>query len=286
MRELEELWPELTFENDFVFGAVLRSDLDLCRRVLEAVLDMPIDHVDLVQTQKAVDVSTRAKSIRLDVYVADGSGMVYDIEMQCLNDRALSRRARYYQSLLDAEQLDKGAGYDELPDTFVIFFCTFDPFKRGYRRYTFKQACAEDPSIRASDGAMRVFVSSVGKRGEASEELESLLDYLNAGYHGQEGLVADIEAGVHRVLSSDEMRRQFVMLEMKIRDERRAALQQGLEEGRAEGRADTLTAIARLQNELVRQGRQDELIAALGDQTQLMRLLDEFGLGFGEVIPS
>ena len=49
IRNLEERWEELTFENDFVFGAVLQSDLDLCRRVLETVLDMPIDHVDLVE---------------------------------------------------------------------------------------------------------------------------------------------------------------------------------------------------------------------------------------------
>ena len=43
IRNLEERWEELAFENDFVFGAVLQSDLDLCRRVLETVLDMPTD---------------------------------------------------------------------------------------------------------------------------------------------------------------------------------------------------------------------------------------------------
>ena len=132
MRDLERSWSDLTFENDFVFGAVLRSDLDLCRRLLEAVLDMPIERVSLVQQQRTTDIAYEAKAIRLDVYVADGTGMVYDIEMQRLNATNLPRRARYYQSLLDSEQLDKGADYNDLPDTFVIFFCTFDP-KRAQR---------------------------------------------------------------------------------------------------------------------------------------------------------
>ncbi|MBR1829362.1 MAG: Rpn family recombination-promoting nuclease/putative transposase [Atopobiaceae bacterium] len=282
MRDLERSWNDLTFENDFVFGAVLRSDLDLCRRLLEAVLDMPIERVTLVQPQRTGDISYEAKAVRLDVYAADGTGVVYDIEMQRLNATNLPRRARYYQSLLDSEQLDKGADYNDLPDTFVIFFCTFDPFRKGFRRYTFRQTCQEDPSIKAEDGALRIFLNSSGRKGEVSKDLEELLLYLNGGYHSDNSLVGDIDAGVKRVLASDELRRQFVVLELKLMDERRAAIQEGraegLAEGRAEGRADAISSLSALRDALVSVGRENELLDALDNQERLERLYEEFGI--------
>lgn len=40
----------------------------------------------------------------------------------------LSKRARYYHSQMDMELLRPGNDYAELPDTYVIFICDFDPF--------------------------------------------------------------------------------------------------------------------------------------------------------------
>lgn len=187
IRELERRWKGLTFANDFVFGAVLRTDLDLCRRFLEVILDEPIERVELLETQRVIDPAYGAKSIRLDAYVADGSGIVYDIEMQRTNAYYLPKRSRYYQSLIDAEQLDKGAGYNDLPDTFVIFICNFDPFGEGLRRYTFRQTCQESASVDAWDGTTRLFLNSAGTRGEVSDELAKLLLYINGGYRCRAG---------------------------------------------------------------------------------------------------
>ena len=282
IQNLEEQWEDLTFENDFVFGAVLRSDLDLCRRFLEVVLETKIDHVELVETQRVIAPAPDAKSVRLDVYVADGRGTVYDIEMQRTNASFLAKRARYYQSLLDAEQLDKGAEYNELPNTYVIFFCTFDPFRRGYRKYTFKQGCEEDPSVKALDGATRIFLNAFGERGQVTDELANLLRYIGGVYHSDEGLVGDIEAAVRKVLSSEDLRRQFVMLELKLSADRMMARYEGREEGRAEGRkegrAEVMSRLADLRNALEREGRIDELLAALGNPEDLDRLYAEFGL--------
>lgn len=142
---------------------------------------MPIERVALVQQQRTTDISYEAKAVRLDVYVADGTGMVYDIEMQRLNATNLPRRARYYQSLLDSEQLDKGADYNDLPDTFVIFFCTFDPFRKGFRRYTFKQTCQEDSSIEVEDGTTRMFLNSSAEKGKCRKTSRSFCCISTAG---------------------------------------------------------------------------------------------------------
>ena len=301
IRNLEERWEELTFENDFVFGAVLQSDLDLCRRVLETVLDMPIDHVDLVEAQRSIAAAPDAKAVRFDVYAADGSGAVYDIEMQRVNGPDLARRARYYQSMLDTEQLDKGAEYSELPDTYIIFFCTFDPFRRGLRRYTFRQTCQEDSSVKTRDGATRIFLNAFGERGEVSGELSKLLRYVGGVYHSDEGLVGDIEASVRKVLSSEELRREFVMLGLKYaadradarregREEGRAegleeGRAEGREEGRAEGREEAFARLAALRDALDEAGRSFELIPALGNADALEALFREFDIPKGKGSP-
>ena len=52
----------------------------------------------------------------------------------------LPRRSRYYQGQIDLAYLEKGSGYDELKDSFIIFICRFDPFGHGFSRYTVKSA--------------------------------------------------------------------------------------------------------------------------------------------------
>ena len=68
-----------------------------------------------------------AKSVRLDVYVTDNTGRVYDIEMQCTNplDDELIRRTRYYQGMIDMDLISKGHNYTELNSTYIIFICIF-----------------------------------------------------------------------------------------------------------------------------------------------------------------
>lgn len=72
---------------------------------------MEIDHIEYPETQKGISADADAKSVRLDVYVKDGKGTVYDIEMQVVDTRELPKRTRYYQSLIDLQLIDKGKAY-------------------------------------------------------------------------------------------------------------------------------------------------------------------------------
>ena len=72
-----------------------------------------------------------AKSVRLDVYVWDGKGTVYDIEMQVTSAKELPKRTRYYQSMIDLQMIDKGQSYKKLNPSYVIFICRFDIFDTG-----------------------------------------------------------------------------------------------------------------------------------------------------------
>lgn len=115
-----------------------------------------------VKNQESVQTTYDAKCIRMDVYVKDEKHTVYNIEMQKRNTKELPQRTRYYHSTVDQTQLKCGQDYSKLPDSYVIFICTFDLFDRGYGKYTFKQVCLEDKNIHLDDGSHTVFVNVKG----------------------------------------------------------------------------------------------------------------------------
>lgn len=77
----EATWESLGISNDFLFGKVMQ-DAELCKELLQRIFpDMKIDHIEYPEAQKGIKPDVDAKSVRLDVYVSDGKGTVYDIEM-------------------------------------------------------------------------------------------------------------------------------------------------------------------------------------------------------------
>ena len=132
---------ELTIKNNFMFGAVM-CDEDNCKEFLEMVLQIPIERVE-VSKEKSIVYHPEYKGVRLDVYAKDEHNTHYNVEMQSIRKKALGKRARYYHSQLDMELIRSGEDYTELPDTYVIFICDFDPFGERKYCYTFASQCLE-----------------------------------------------------------------------------------------------------------------------------------------------
>jgi len=110
---LTKEWTELGISNDFLFGKIMR-DPELCQELLEVILNVPIARVEYPEEQKTIDISQDARSVRLDVYVADGNNTVYDIEMQTVHEKDLPKRSRYYQGMIDLSLIEKGEPYNKL----------------------------------------------------------------------------------------------------------------------------------------------------------------------------
>ena len=68
-----------------------------------------------------------------------------------------------------------------MPDTYVIFICTFDLFNKGRHIYTFKNFCAEDKEIELNDGAYTIFLNTKGKLDDVSPELKNFLNFVGQG---------------------------------------------------------------------------------------------------------
>lgn len=171
-------WEELEITDDFLFGKVMRNP-ELCKRTIEAILNIEVDRIDYLEEQKTIDMSLDAKSVRLDVYVKDGNNTVYNIEMQPVKRDNLPKRSRYYQGMIDLELIEKGEYYSKLNRSYVIFICNFDLFGKNRCIYTFENRCIEDTEIALGDETLKVFLNSKGDAANLSSNLKAFLAYVN-----------------------------------------------------------------------------------------------------------
>ena len=178
-------YEELEFSDDFMFGKVM-LDSELCHDVLECLLGIPVDELKDVQNQKEYRYTKDGKPIRMDIYSQD-STTVYDSEMQNLPEKRsidslyLPKRSRFYQSAIDTDFMNAGEHYRDLPDSMVIFICTFDPFEKGLARYTFKNQCVEDQKLKLEDRTTKVFFNCCYEGNDIPEDVRNLYDYVTTG---------------------------------------------------------------------------------------------------------
>ena len=125
---------ELPLKHDFMFGQVMRNPR-ICKLFLEALLETQLDRIEYIDTQKDLKDAYLYHGIRLDVYLKDETGTVYNIEMQSNPEEYQEHRARYYQSGMDRRGLEAGKSYAELAESYIIFICDFDYFHRGLALY-------------------------------------------------------------------------------------------------------------------------------------------------------
>lgn len=223
---------ELTIKDNFMFGAVM-SDPENCRELLEMVLDISISRIE-VSKEKSIAYHPEYKGVRLDVYAKDNENTCYNVEMQASRKPVLGKRSRYYQSQMDMELLLKGCEYAELPDSYVIFLCDFDPFGEGKYRYTFWIACKETEKVSLKDGRCIMFLNTRGKNAEdVPKELVSFLEFVHADLKEsqkdfQDDYVRQVQKSVIHIKGSREMEERFMVLEELLKDERREGLKEGL----------------------------------------------------------
>ena len=88
---------ELNLTDDYLFAKVM-EDEEICRILLEKILNVTIGKVELIIPQKTIEPDYIARGVRLDVYLADDQNTVYSVEMQKRNDYNIAKRSRYYQA--------------------------------------------------------------------------------------------------------------------------------------------------------------------------------------------
>ncbi len=232
---------ELSFRDDFMFGKVMQ-DPGLCRDVIECLLGRSIGELTEVQSQKEFKFTKDGKWIRLDVFNRDSLGEIFDTEMQNLNHKTveyldLPKRSRFYQSSIDIDFMDKNMSYKSLPDSNVLFICTFDPFGEGLCKYTFAEKSFETDMM-LNDGTTKVFYNCTYKGSDIPEELAQLYDYIETG-NTTNSLTKRINTAIEKGRRNEIWRTEYMHFERMLMDARDEGREEGREEGRVEERANT-----------------------------------------------
>ena len=233
---MRKSFDDLTITDDYMFCIVMQNK-SICKAVLNMVLAQSIGPITDITYQKTFDQVGYAKGIRLDVWVKDSNGNVYDVEMQSTNKQDLAKRLRYYQSVVDVSSLEKGGHYTDLPDSFILFFCSFDYLNSGLPVYTFKTTCSEDKTIILPDGITKVLINSTAANKAVEPELQNFLGYMN-GTMSDSPLVRKIDGYIKELKESEERRKEYMLMQAFEMDARRDGIQQGIQQGKSLGIAE------------------------------------------------
>lgn len=152
---LEEKWNNATLANNFIFYKIMHNNPDVCKELLEILLKIKINHIEM-KTEETVEVDFGKKGIRMDVY-AVGANKAFDLEMQTTDKGEIPKRSRFYQGIIDVQELNSGANYKALKDSYIIFICVPDIFGKGLAKYTFENLCIENPEIKLNDRTYKYF---------------------------------------------------------------------------------------------------------------------------------
>ena len=243
----EEKWERATIANNFIFYKVMHNNPEICKELLEILLEMKLDRIEMRQEEE-VEIDYGKKGIRMDVY-AYGADKAFNIELQTSDTGELPERARYYQGVLDVDQLNKGVEYSELRTSYVIFICIPDIFKKGLGKYSFENICKENSEVVLNDRAYKYFFIAKNYDKILNEDQKDFLRLVLSN-ECSSGFSNKISKMVEAAKHNTQWRKQFMEFERQMA--------YSFREGKAEGKAEAKEEVV---VEMLKKDISPELIA-------------------------
>ncbi len=208
-----------------VFMSVALNDIPACQYVLRILTGIEDLVVKEVRSQYQISKLHSHDAI-LDILAEDGTGKLYNLEIQRADTVDHARRTRFYGAMIDSEYLGKGKTYADLPDVYVIYISETDLWKKGYTTYPVEKRFG-NTDIPYEDGLHILYVNAAVNDGS---ETAKLMQYFktadpNDMTHG------DLSKRVHYLKSEEGGYQQMCEISEKIYKE-------GMEDGRVEGKKE------------------------------------------------
>ena len=235
---------DLSIRNDVIFKKVF-SQKKIIQPFLEDVTKQKLDDIRIVDAEKTVYPSARARYNRFDVCLLN-SGDVYDTEMQTGKFEDIIERAMHHASVLEVENTPKGLlDMRDIEDVWVIFICTDDALKTGERKYELEVQVKDHPEIEVPQYRHIIILNAKSRKGDAGgERVNGFLDYLDTLKNpGNNEFVNDVDSEVEEAKKDPSTREAAMTLEQMMYGKQQEGLKQGREEGREEGKASTICTL-------------------------------------------
>ena len=115
--------------DDGFLNACFADNIPATELILRIILGKTDLIVNSVETQKTLK-NLFGRSLRLDIKATDLMKKVYNVEVQRDDTGADPKRARYHGSLMDANIVEPGEKFQNIPETYVIFITERDYFEQ------------------------------------------------------------------------------------------------------------------------------------------------------------
>ena len=113
-----ERWEHATLANNFIFYKVMRHHPEVCRKLLELLLDIEVERIELAP-EETIAVAPEAKGVRLDVF---GWHLpVYTFENRCLENGDIRLGDRTYKHFFIAPLCATLLEHGERRSFFALF---------------------------------------------------------------------------------------------------------------------------------------------------------------------
>ena len=78
-----ERWEDLTLANNFIFCKVMEENPEICKELLEMLLNIRIEKLEQPNAEKSLKADYHSHGIRFDVYVKDGARRPVAVQEMC-----------------------------------------------------------------------------------------------------------------------------------------------------------------------------------------------------------
>ncbi|WP_303766701.1 Rpn family recombination-promoting nuclease/putative transposase [Anaerobutyricum hallii] len=234
-----EFIKQLRLIDDIFMEKVFGEDIACTQLLIQIILGKKDLKVTKINKQLPLS-NLHGRSVRLDVFAVDTNDTLYNIEVQRGDSGAVSKRARYNSSMLDANITESGDDYSALKETYVIFITENDVLKGGLPIYHVERAILETGKL-FNDKAHIIYVNS---QIQNNTELGRLMhdfyctDARQMYYPTLAQRVKYLKEDYEGVNTMCEAVREFFKDELAAGEALSRA--KGRAEGREEGRAESL----------------------------------------------
>ena len=273
----------ILMDDDFM--RVVLKDIRCTEYILQTILRKPRLRVKEQVLQEDLK-NLQGRSVILDCFCTDDSGAVYNIELQNKRYGASPLRARYHAGMIDMHILKAGENFNRLPESYVIFICGKDIFKKDKQIYHIHRVI-EETGDSFPDKAQIIYIntekSSDDELGRMikdfyTEDPKEIRSKVLARRIAELKIPSKAEKG-----EDAEMTTYYDRLKKQWKKEGKAegkaeGIAEGIKQGINEGAANAEGMMAKLMGLLVKEGRIDDIAKASESSTYRKALLEEFNL--------
>ena len=245
------------------------EDRDCTQLVLRIIMEKPDLKVEEVRVQQDMK-NLQGRSLELDVFAVDSAGKRYNIEIQRDGQGAGRKRARYHSSLLDANTLEAGKDFKNLPESYVIFITESDVIGKGLPVYHVDRIIWETGES-FEDGCHIIYVNS-------GIQDDTELGKLMHDFWCRDAKDMNYDVLADRVRYFKETEKGVKDMCEIMEEIRQEGIEFGLEQGLQCGTEQGIHKINMLGKHLMDEGRLEDFVRSMSDCVYQKQLLEEFGI--------